>query len=518
MAVIGIVQPEKILYEVNKVFFETEGELRFYCEDNNISLGRARVVAYFSYFAGRKDVFRIRKFEGGDYRTIDYKYMSAVDEDGYAIYNPIRSEQENSNVWEFWYGDIKKYYAAFAKYIRHFQNDVYKGNYDADPLLEGLYQLFGPGSSNTSPDLSSDRLSPKSELTLYSSDNKFFTQEELERYYMECSDISTLNFYKEFAGKKDVIGITDSNGETTYIYQMNSKKIGRLIYNENGVPYWEEADESYLTLYAEFVKRGVTFRGFTEPEMVLESGMRNYFNREKTETSHKVEFFQLFEGNFDVIRVGSKCYKFVSDKFYEAANTNERDSNGELIWELEFVDLINVLRWYLDLSDMGIKFVDHKINYFLRKNTLADVSVVDYLTMGLPENINSLAAMPKAYRTIYRFNGKNFDKWLPYMFYCLSCGQSPTKGEKLEYFTSFEGDVDVFKVSKPGIGSFFTLYKAVDDSHYFECDSRKIIYCGKIIWEEKNGSIEGLYKSFNGSVIFVKPCPYYGKGTSKQLK
>lgn len=76
-------------------------------------------IEYLGEVAGRHDVIRITYKNG---RTNLY---TAVDEDGYGIYNAERSTYKGEFVWEYNYGDLRNAYYAFRTKGITFENDVY---------------------------------------------------------------------------------------------------------------------------------------------------------------------------------------------------------------------------------------------------------------------------------------------------------------------------------------------------------------------------------------------------------
>lgn len=105
---------------INKVFFDTEEELNEYIRFKENDFGRAAIIDYLGAMAGRQDVVRV------EYPNGETKFITAIDLDGYAIYNKEKSVQEQKPVWEFEYGDIREIYIAFKDRGISFANDLYK--------------------------------------------------------------------------------------------------------------------------------------------------------------------------------------------------------------------------------------------------------------------------------------------------------------------------------------------------------------------------------------------------------
>lgn len=103
----------------DNLFFNTEEELMEYAKINNINLDNIYVLDYLGEYAGCRDV--IRKSTIND--TILY---TAIDKDGYAIFNLEKSYAIHNTVWEYNYGNLSEEYAAFRKRGIIFENDPYK--------------------------------------------------------------------------------------------------------------------------------------------------------------------------------------------------------------------------------------------------------------------------------------------------------------------------------------------------------------------------------------------------------
>lgn len=119
-----ISNPQMILYGFrglfNSVFFDTEKELEEYVKNNDTSFGSTCTVEYLGNVAGRSDVVRITS------KGQKSALYTAIDMDGYGIYNEERSFYEGQYVWEYEYGNLRNIYDAFRSKGIIFTNDVYK--------------------------------------------------------------------------------------------------------------------------------------------------------------------------------------------------------------------------------------------------------------------------------------------------------------------------------------------------------------------------------------------------------
>ena len=103
----------------NSAYFDTEEELIEWVKNHNIDFGDICVMDYLGTVAGRSDVIRLTYKNG---KSVLY---TAVDEDGYGIYNEDRSIYRGEFVWEYNYGSISDKYAAFRNRGIVFKNDIY---------------------------------------------------------------------------------------------------------------------------------------------------------------------------------------------------------------------------------------------------------------------------------------------------------------------------------------------------------------------------------------------------------
>ena len=106
--------PEVIVYCVGNQYFLQKGDLEMYCNSNGISITKSYTIEYYRSFAGRSDVIKMN----GDYYT-------AVDEDGYGVYNYDRSVRRGECTWEYEYGHLRSEYQLLKNIGVTLDNDVY---------------------------------------------------------------------------------------------------------------------------------------------------------------------------------------------------------------------------------------------------------------------------------------------------------------------------------------------------------------------------------------------------------
>ena len=114
-----IPESEMRLYGIFETYFETQEELESYCQGKGYSLDKTCILDYLRSVAGRSDVIRKTSKDG---RSMLY---TAVDEDGYGIYNHERSFYRGEFVWEYSRGKISEMYSAFRDRGIVFEDDVY---------------------------------------------------------------------------------------------------------------------------------------------------------------------------------------------------------------------------------------------------------------------------------------------------------------------------------------------------------------------------------------------------------
>lgn len=136
--------PEMRLYFVDENYFESIDELLMYCRINKISTKGLNIIDYFRSLAGHSDVIRKSNSETSMLYT-------AVDENGYGLYNNKRSIYRGEFIWEYNYGSIRELYKPFKERGVNFDNDVY-GKIDERNLHILKYcrenNLFNMGQKN----------------------------------------------------------------------------------------------------------------------------------------------------------------------------------------------------------------------------------------------------------------------------------------------------------------------------------------------------------------------------------
>lgn len=113
-----ISNPEMRLYHIDDNYFESIDQLLYYCRINNKSAQGLKILDYYREFAGCSDVIRNQ-----DCDTI--MLYTAVDEDGYGMYNNERSIYRGKFTWEYNHGSIREMYKSFRDKGIVFENDIY---------------------------------------------------------------------------------------------------------------------------------------------------------------------------------------------------------------------------------------------------------------------------------------------------------------------------------------------------------------------------------------------------------
>jgi len=106
------------LYSIGNDYFESIDELLEYCRKNHKTSEGLTILDYYKNLAGRSDVIRVQNNK----TSIMY---SAVDEDGYGLYNNKRSIYKGKFIWEYNYGSIRNLYKPFKEREIDFVIDVY---------------------------------------------------------------------------------------------------------------------------------------------------------------------------------------------------------------------------------------------------------------------------------------------------------------------------------------------------------------------------------------------------------
>ena len=117
----------------SSAFFDTEEELIEYVKTSDTAFGNLCVIDYLGTVANRSDVIRVT------YKDNEPRLYTAVDENGYGIYNKERSIYEGKDVWEYSYGSIREMYSAFRERGIAFENDIYA---KIDENQRKLYEML----------------------------------------------------------------------------------------------------------------------------------------------------------------------------------------------------------------------------------------------------------------------------------------------------------------------------------------------------------------------------------------
>lgn len=111
--------PKMRLYGVADIFFNTEEELDKYLETNKRQTESKYKIEFLGSVAGRNDVIRLIHHHNKEL------LVTAVDEDGYGVYNPERSIEKGYAIWEYHHGDLRDFYKAFRDRKIPLKNDIY---------------------------------------------------------------------------------------------------------------------------------------------------------------------------------------------------------------------------------------------------------------------------------------------------------------------------------------------------------------------------------------------------------
>lgn len=90
-----------------------------YCNGENILIEKSFIVDYLGNVAGINDVIRTINHNGRN------MFYTAVDRDGYGMYNYQRSIYRGEFIWEYHHGDIREMYEPFRKRGVIFEDDIY---------------------------------------------------------------------------------------------------------------------------------------------------------------------------------------------------------------------------------------------------------------------------------------------------------------------------------------------------------------------------------------------------------
>ena len=131
--------PEMVLYAIGDKCFDTIDELLYYCRINKLSTEEFYVLAYYRNLFDRSDV--IKKVNS----KISLLF-TVVDKSGYDVYNPEKSVESNKHVWNYNYGNVKKYYKFFREKGIVFENDFYAKH---DDQMQELLEYYREMNSNS---------------------------------------------------------------------------------------------------------------------------------------------------------------------------------------------------------------------------------------------------------------------------------------------------------------------------------------------------------------------------------
>ena len=104
---------------LQSTFFDTEEELKSYLKENISLLGEPCIIEYLGSVAGQSDVIRKIDTKG------NALLYTAIDEDGYATYNPERSFYRGQFTWEYNYGNLRDWYQSFRSRGIVLEEDIY---------------------------------------------------------------------------------------------------------------------------------------------------------------------------------------------------------------------------------------------------------------------------------------------------------------------------------------------------------------------------------------------------------
>ncbi len=266
---------EMTLYGINGIYFETEEELREYCQRNELLDDQKVILDYFRRFADCKDV--IRKTDGVGKST----FYTVVDEEGYGVYNQKRSIYRGEFTWEYHYGKIDGLYSVFRQRGISFEDDIYHKISDRnEQCLRSSNGISVSLDKEKSNDLTIIGIidgepvnrnpvtkMPISEMTLYGINGIYFETEEELREYCQRNELLDdqkviLDYFRRFADCKDVIRKTDGVGKSTFYTVVDEEGYG--VYNQKRSIYrgeftWEYHYGKIDGLYSAFRQRNISF-------------------------------------------------------------------------------------------------------------------------------------------------------------------------------------------------------------------------------------------------------------------
>ena len=115
-----IIIPDKTLYCVNDMYFNTKRELKDYCNYKLISNNDTYIMDYYKALANQVDVIRKTPYNK---QSI---YLTVVDDNGYGIYNVQKSINTQNYIWDYKYGNLRQEYKAFKDHGIILENDIYQ--------------------------------------------------------------------------------------------------------------------------------------------------------------------------------------------------------------------------------------------------------------------------------------------------------------------------------------------------------------------------------------------------------
>lgn len=115
-------------------YFDKLEDIKSYIAENNIAKEKTFILDYIGYYAGKCDVIR----ESCADKKI--KFLTAIDELGYAELNIERSIRENETIWEYYEGELSDMHDAFRRRGLHFKNDIYQKQEEDVELLRKYYK------------------------------------------------------------------------------------------------------------------------------------------------------------------------------------------------------------------------------------------------------------------------------------------------------------------------------------------------------------------------------------------
>ena len=139
-----IPEPDMRLYSIGNDYFESIDELLKYCRKKHKTSEGLTVLDYYKNLAGRSDVIR----KSNSQLSILY---TAVDKDGYGMYNNTRSAYRGEFIWDYNYGSIRDLYKPFKERGIDFVIDVYGKIDESEQNVLRYFKennLFNMGQNN----------------------------------------------------------------------------------------------------------------------------------------------------------------------------------------------------------------------------------------------------------------------------------------------------------------------------------------------------------------------------------